>query len=397
MANSEQYNFETGQFDGPEKDNLSFDSADNKAQVAKETDEQQGEQQQVMRRVRGRPRPKDVLCMMEQMSIMFETGLNLMVALDCMAVQARSPALRAIVEQMRDSIRGGMPLWQAMENHPKVFSPICVNMVRAGEIAGCMDEMLPRLTEYLEREIDTKSRVKSAISYPIVMLVMAVFVVAFLIIYVFPKFLPIFEGNEHLLPFSTKFFLWVGTTCQEKWPMILGGAVVLAVGGFFFVQQPKVKMALDRLWLKIPLVGNVVSKLSLSRSFHSIAVLLHGGIPILEALRVAHDVAGNHVFKETWNDVSEELRNGREFTAPLKNNPYIPLSEVQMMSMGERSGHLSMVLSKISKHYEKEIDYSVKSLVKFVEPALIIVLGVLVGLIVTSLILPIFQISHCQG
>lgn len=397
MASSDQFNFDMGQFGETNKVTSSLEAGEGQKSQAVQGTAAEPAGQPEIRRVRGRVRDKDVLCMMEQMSIMFETGLNLMVALDCMAVQARSPALRSVVEQMRDSIRGGSPLWQAMNSHPKVFSPICVNMVRAGEIAGCMDEMLPRLTEYLEREIDTRSRVKSAISYPIVMLVMAVFVVGFLIIYVFPKFVPLFEGNEHLLPFSTKLFLWVGTTCQEKWPFIVGGIVALAVGGYFFMKQERVKMAMDCLWLKVPLLGDVVAKLSLSRSFHSIAVLLHGGIPILEALRVAQDVAGNHVFKESWKEVSEELQNGREFTAPLRNNPHIPLSEVQMMSMGERSGHLSMVLSKISKHYEKEIDYSVKGLVKFVEPALIICLGVLVGLIVTSLILPIFQLSHCQG
>ena len=343
---------------------------------------------------KGRVREKDVLYLVEQLSIMFETGLNLMVALDCMAVQARNPALREIVEDMRESIREGSSLWLAMSNNAHVFSPICINMVRAGEIAGCMDEMLRRLAEYLEREIDISSRVKSAVSYPIIMLVMAGCVIAFLIVYVFPKFLPLFAGNEELLPGPTRLFLWLGTTCQADWPYILAGLAVLVAGLVVLLRQDSVKRTLDRFWLKIPLLGDVVSKVSLSRSFHTLAVLLHGGIPILEALTVARDVAGNHVFRQSWQDVSDELANGREFAEPLKKNRYIPASEVQMLSMGERSGHLSLVLSKISKHYEKEIDYSVKNLVKFVEPALIICMGFLVGLIVMSLILPIFKISQ---
>jgi type IV pilus assembly protein PilC len=340
---------------------------------------------------------KEVLYLVDQLAIMFETGLNLLVALDCLALQSKNPAMKRIVFGLRDAIREGSSLANAMAQYPKVFGPVCVNMVRAGETGGCMDDMLARLSEYLEREIETRSQIKSALSYPIVMICMAFLVVAFLIIYVFPKFEVFFVGHEELLPRPTRIFLWIGQTVNAYWQFIVPGLAVLGVGVFYIFRDKKVQQALDRLWLKVPFLGVLISKSSLSRSFHTLSVLLHGGIPILEALKLSQEVAGNLVFKRCWGKVSEELENGRDFSAPLRDNPHIPQSEVQMLSLGERSGHLSMVLAKLSKHYEKELDYAIKSLLKFIEPALIICMGFLVGLIVMSLILPIFAISKCQG
>ena len=340
---------------------------------------------------------KDVHYLIDQLAIMFETGLNLLLALDCLAVQTKNPALRRVVIELRDGIKEGSSLADAMANFPKVFNPVCVNMVRAGEVSGNMDEMLRRLSDYLDREIETRSQIKSALSYPVVMLCMAFLVVSFLIIYVFPKFSVFFEGHEELLPAPTRLFLWIGTTCKAYWKFILPGVAALGVGVFFLLREQRVKDALGRFFLIVPFLGTLISKASLSRSFHLLAVLLHGGIPILEALRLSQEVAGNVVFRKSWQKVSEDLENGKDFATPLKENPHIPMSEVQMLSLGERSGHLSTVLTKLSKHYEREISHAIKSLLKFVEPALIICMGALVGLIVMSLILPIFAISKVQG
>ena len=166
---------------------------------------------------------------------------------------------------------------------------------------------------------------------------------------------------------------------------------------YFAMKKEKVRNAVDAFLLRVPLLGGLVTKSSLSRSFHTLAVLLHGGIPILEALKLSKEVAGNYVFRLSWTKVSEELENGNDFATPLRDNPHIPASEVMMLSLGERSGHLSTVLGKLSKHYEREINYAIKNLIKFVEPALIICMGAVVALIVMSLILPIFSISRMQG
>jgi type IV pilus assembly protein PilC len=340
---------------------------------------------------------KDILYLVDQLAIMFETGLNLLVALECLAVEAKNPAMRKVIENLRDNIKEGGALSAAMAKYPKTFSPVCINMVRAGEVSGNMDGMLRRLSEYLEREIETRSKIKSALSYPIVMLVMAFCVVAFLIIYVFPKFAVFFTGHEELLPAPTKFFLWLGKTTENYWPFMLGGFFAFIIGSVVALKREKVRNALDMVLLRIPMLGSLITKSSLSRSFHTLAVLLHGGIPILEALRLSKEVAGNYVFRKSWQRVSEELENGKDFASPLRENPYIPASETMMLSLGERSGHLSTVLGKLSKHYEREIDYAIKGLIKFVEPALIICMGAVVALIVMSLILPIFSISRMQG
>ena len=243
----------------------------------------------------------------------------------------------------------------------------------------------------------SRSKIKSALSYPIVMLVMAFCVVAFLIVYVFPKFAVFFTGHEELLPAPTKFFLWLGNVAENYWPFIVGGFIAFVIGTVLALKREKVRNALDTVLLRIPMLGSLITKSSLSRSFHTLAVLLHGGIPILEALRLSKEVAGTYVFRKSWQRVSEELENGKDFASPLRENPYIPASETMMLSLGERSGHLSTVLGKLSKHYEREIDYAIKGLIKFVEPALIICMGAVVALIVMSLILPIFSISRMQG
>jgi type II secretory pathway component PulF len=340
---------------------------------------------------------RDLVYFIGQLSIMFDTGLNLMTALECLAGQARNPAFKKLITDIRHTISEGSPLWLAMKKHPKVFSPICVSMVRAGEASGNMEEMLTSLENYLERQEDIRTRVRSALSYPIFMLVASIGVLIFLLTYVFPKFETLFEGREDALPLPTKIFLGISDLFVEHWYFLLAGCVLIGAGVFWCLRQEHIRSRLDNSLLNIPLLGTLLVRMSLSRSFHTLALMLDGGIPTLDALAMARDVAGNKVFGATWRKVSVEAENGRDITGPLRENPHVPPSEIQMISMGDRSGKLSNVLSKISFRYEKEIDLAVKGLIRFVEPALVICMGLLVGLIVLSLILPIFALSRAPA
>lgn len=339
---------------------------------------------------------KNLIYFIGQLAIMFDTGLNLMTALECLAVQAKNPSFERLIKDIRHTISEGSPLWLAMTRHPRVFTPICVSMVRAGEASGAMGEMLTRLETYLDQQNDIRLRVRSALSYPVGMMILSVGVIIFLLTYVFPKFEAIFEGKEESLPLPTLFFLTLSNLFTHYWYILVPAAVVLIGGVVWCWRQPDVRKHIDPALLKIPLVGEVLMRTSLSRSFHTLALMLEGGIPILDALGMARDVAGNSHFKETWVKVSKEVENGRSFSGPLGSNPFIPPSEVQIISMGDRSGQLATVLAKLSTRYEKEVDFSVKNLIRVIEPSLVVVMGCLVGLIVLSLILPIFAMSRGQ-
>ncbi len=337
---------------------------------------------------------RDLIYFIGQLAIMFDTGLNLITALDCLAQQARNPAFEELVKNIRASISQGKPLWIAMSLHPRIFSPICVGMVRAGEISGTMGEMLDRLEMFLERENDIRINVRSALSYPLFMLVLSMGVLVFLLTYVFPKFEGLFGEKRDLLPLPTKFFLTLSHISRDYWYLLLPAIVLLAGTAIWAWHREESRKHLDPLFLKIPLLGDLLARMSLSRSFHTLALMLEGGIPTLEALRMAKDVAGNMVFREAWGKVAVEVENGRDIVGPLRSTPKISPSEIQMISMGDQSGRLSQVLTKLSHRSEREVDIAVKSLIRFVEPALVIVMGFLVGMIVLSLILPIFAMSR---
>lgn len=337
---------------------------------------------------------KDLIYFVGQLAIMFDTGLNIMTALDCLTLEAKNPALRTLVVNVRKSISEGNPLWVAMKKNPKVFSPICVSMVRAGESSGAMGKMLYRLEKFLDTQEDIRKRVRSALSYPVTMLVFSIAVLVFLLSYIFPKFEVMFQDRWEDLPAPTKFFLALSHMCTDYWYIIVPSAIMIIGGSIWCWTRKEFRFHIDGFLLKIPLLGQLLMRMSMSRSLHTLALMLEAGIPVLDALRMAKDVAGNAVFTGTWNQVSLEVENGRDIAGPLKKNPHIPVSEVQMISMGDRSGRLPVVLTKLSDRYESEINISVKNLIQFVEPALVITMGCLVGMIVISLILPIFAMSR---
>jgi len=339
---------------------------------------------------------KDLIYFVGQLAIMFDTGLNIMTALECLSTEAKNPSLQKLVTEIKDSIAEGNPLWIAMKQHPKTFDPICVSMVRAGESSGAMGKMLTRLETYLEQQNDIRIRVQAALSYPVAMMIFSVAVLIFLLSYIFPKFEVMFKDKQDSLPLPTKFFMAISNLFVDYWFIIAPVALIVIGAAIWCWLTEEIRKQIDPLLLKIPLLNTVLMRLSMSRSLHTLSLMLQGGIPVLSALNMARDVAGNKVFEDTWSKVAFEVENGRDLTTPLKLNKHIPRSEVQMITMGDRSGQLPVVLSKLSARYEKEIDTSVKGLIRLIEPALVISMGFMVGLIVLSLILPIFAMSRIK-
>lgn len=341
--------------------------------------------------------PQDqVLEVVTQLSIMFETGLNLAAALEVLERQGATPHLKKLVGGIRRAVEDGRPLSAAMGTQAWAFGPVALALVRAGEMTGDLGGMLHKVADFMERDIGTRKKVKGAMAYPIFMFVMAVCVVIFLLINVFPKFADLFGDKPELLPAPTRFFMNLSDILQAHgaWVLPLGFLCVAGVVGL--IRSPEGRRVCDPIFLRLPAFGKLIKAVSISRSFHVLGVMMAAGLNVLEALGLASAVSGNQRYIELWNRTRSRVENGSDISETLLNDPLIPPAEAAMISLGERSGTLPEVLEKITKHHEKKVDSAIKAFVSTIEPAMTIAMGVVVAMIVSSLILPMFKISQAM-
>lgn len=335
-----------------------------------------------------------VLDIVTQLAIMFETGLNLSQALEVLEKQAGSPHLGRFVGSIRQQVEDGKPLSVAMGAHPWAFSPVALALVRAGEMTGDLGGMLQKVAEFMERDIGTVKKVKGAMAYPIFMAVMAVCVIIFLLVNVFPKFAELFGDKHDLLPAPTRFFMNLSEQLQANGTWLIPAGVLAVFGAVMAIRSKEGRKIFDPYFLRLPAFGNLIRAVSISRSFHVLGVMMNAGLNVLEALSLASEVAGNRRYVELWERTQKKVENGSDISETLLNNPLIPPAEAAMISLGERSGTLPEVLGKITKHHEKKVDAAIKAFVAVIEPTMTIAMGAVVALIVSSLILPMFKISQ---
>jgi type IV pilus assembly protein PilC len=338
--------------------------------------------------------PEQVLDLVTQLAIMFETGLNLSSALEVLEKQAGGPHLQEFVASIRRAVEEGRPLSAAMGRHPWAFSPAALALVRAGEATGDLGKMLQKVANFMERDIGTRKKVKSAMAYPAFMAVLAVCVIIFLLVNVFPKFAVLFAKDPDKLPGPTRFFLSLSEFLQAHgaWllPVGLLGMVALAC----VARSRKGREALHPLYLRLPAFGPLIKAVAISRSFHVLGVMLSAGLNVLEAISLASQVSTNNEYTKLWRRSQQDVENGGDISASLMDSPLIPAAETAMISLGERSGTLPQVLEKITAHHEKRVDGAIKAFVGVIEPAMTIIMGAVVALIVSSLIMPMFAISQ---
>ncbi len=336
--------------------------------------------------------PEQILDLVSQLGIMFETGLNLSAALEVLERQAGTPHLSVFVGDIRRCVEEGLPLSQAMGRHPWAFSPVALALVRAGEMTGDLGTMLRKVSEFMERDIGTKKKVRGALAYPAFMAILAVCVIIFLLVNVFPKFADLFKDAEKL-PGPTKMFMNLSDFMSAHGTWLLPTALLGVIVSLTLIKSRKGREIFDPIWLKAPAFGNLIKAVAISRSFHVLGVMLNAGLNVLEALRLAADVAGNNEYKKLWNQCRMDVEQGGDISASLMDNPLVPPTETAMVSLGERSGTLPEVLDKITKHHEKKVDGAIKAFVGVIEPAMTIIMGAVVALIVSSLIMPMFSLS----
>ena len=339
------------------------------------------------------PSSKDILNFTNQLAVMVRAGISLQEALESIASQVEKEKFKAILIDIKDRIESGSSFSQALAEHPKVFSNLYINLVAAAEMSGSLSQMLQQLVEYLDQEAETRSQVISAMVYPIIILVMAVVCVSFLLLFVLPRFLIVFQGKEHLLPAPTKIIMFTSNFARTYWYLIITGIAGAATGFWFFIKTKTGRLWWDAMKLRIPIMKKLCSCLYITRSLHTMGVMINAGVPVLDTLSITSQVSGNVHYENMWNRACESVRQGKKISFSLEETPLMPGNVVQMLRSGEESGNLSEVLTDVAEYYSRELKSAIKIATSMIEPIMIVGMGILVGFIASSIILPIFKMS----
>jgi len=269
-----------------------------------------------------------------------------------------------------------------------------INMVKASEMSGSFGKMLERIAVYLHHKIRTRSMVRGAMVYPLIIAFMAIVTTIFLLTFVLPKFTMLFAGRENLLPKPTKMLLAASAFLRGYWYVVVGVVAALIAGFIYFIHTPFGRAKWDTFKLKIPLLGRIFQSLCITRSLQTMGEMVNAGVPMLETLKITAQVSGNVLYSQMWMQVFQSVKSGKKIAAPLARSTLLPRNVVQMISAGEESGNLGEVLADVSEYYDQELQNTIKAATSMIEPLMIVVMGFLVGFIAMSVILPIFKMSQ---
>lgn len=341
----------------------------------------------------GRVKSKDLTIFSRQFATMVNSGLSLTKCLSILAEQTDNQKLADVARGVFRDVEAGQALSEALSKHPKVFPSIYVNMVKAGETGGVLDETLLRVADHLEKEQALKAKVKSAMTYPILVFLMSGVLVFAMVTFVVPVFAKMFKDLGGDLPLPTQILIVVSEVIRGYWWAIIGGVVLLIYATGKIKKLPQVRMMLDRIKLKIPAFGLLFEKAAIARFTRTLGALIRSGVPILEALRICATTAGNTVISGAIEDARGSIKEGETIAQPLDANKVFPPMVVQMIAVGEETGALEEMLGKIADFYETEVESTVEGLTSLIEPLMIAFLGLVVGGILISLYLPLFSIA----
>jgi type IV pilus assembly protein PilC len=335
---------------------------------------------------------KDLAVMSRQFATMINSGLSLLRALSILSEQTESKELARVLGEVRNDVESGNSLSSSFAKHPKVFPPLMVNMCKAGEVGGFLDAVLLQIAQNYEAEVRLRSKIKSAMTYPVVVFVMAILGVMVMLLFVVPVFAKMFKDLGGTLPAPTRFLVFLSHAARILVPIM----IVLAIVGMFVWRkvkhQERVRSVVDPIKLKIPVFGMLFRKVALSRFARNLGTMMHSGVPILQSLEIVADTTGNIVLERALRDVQDSVRGGETIAGPLTNHPVFPPMVVQMMSVGEDTGALDAMLHKISEFYDQEVESTTEALTSLIEPLMIAGLGSIIGAMIISLYLPIFKV-----
>lgn len=340
-----------------------------------------------------RVKPRDVSLFTRQFATMIDAGLPIVQCLDILSEQSESKLLRNTIRVIKQDVEGGATLAESLRKHPKIFDDLYVNMVQAGEMGGVLNAILNRIALFIEKGHKLKKKVKGAMIYPCSIIAVAVIVVAILLIFVIPVFAELYGSMGRALPAPTQITIDISNWFVATWYYALFAIVGVTVAIRFYAQTDQGRMNIDRLLLRLPVMGDLLRKVAVARFSQNMSLLLSSGVPILDGLAITARTAGNKVVEKAIMDSRLSISQGRTVADPLRESKIFPPMVCQMVSVGENTGGLDTMLKKVADLYEEEVDDAVNNLTALMEPMIMVVLGVILGGLVISMYLPIFQLG----
>ncbi|MCU1551912.1 MAG: putative type fimbrial assembly protein PilC [Glaciihabitans sp.] len=337
---------------------------------------------------------KDLAIMSRQMATMISSGLSLLRALTILSAQTDNKVLAKILVQVTHDIESGTSFSDALYKHSVEFPPIMINLVRAGETGGFLDDALETIAKNFESEVKLRGTIKSAMTYPVIVLVMALVAVVAMLLFIVPVFQKLFASLGGTLPLPTQFLVWLSGVMVYAAPIGIVGGIIFAVWWRKNKNTERVRKVVDPMKLRLPVFGNLFKKIAVARFTRNFAAMMGSGVPILQGLNIVGETSGNYVMEVALKNVSDSVRQGKSIAAPLANETVFPPMVTQMIAVGEDSGSLEQMLSKIADFYDAEVQSTTEQLTALIEPLMIAFLGVVVGGMIVCLYLPIFNIFN---
>ncbi|OGS63639.1 MAG: pilus assembly protein PilC [Elusimicrobia bacterium RIFOXYB2_FULL_62_6] len=340
---------------------------------------------------------KDVVIFSRQLSTLVSAGVPIVQGLNILGEQAENPAFKTVVLALRTDIESGLSIAEGMKKHPQAFTELYVAMIKAGEVGGILDTILERLSGFLEASEALKAKVKSAMMYPAIVGGAAVFITVFLILFVIPIFKDIFGGFGAELPLPTRIVVGISDTLRA-YSIYLGiglGGIIYGFKRWLKTEQGQAKF--DDISLKLPVVGMLLKKVAIAKFTRTLGTLVKSGVPILQGLETVAKTAGNKTIERVINSSRDSIREGGRISDPLKKAGIFPPMVIQMISVGEETGGLDNMLTKIADFYDQEVDTAVKGLTSMIEPLIMMVMGVVIGTIVIAMMMPMFSMGELAG
>lgn len=336
---------------------------------------------------------KDLVIFTRQFATMINAGLPLVQCLDILASQQPNPSFKKILSQIKTDVEGGATFADALNKHPSVFDDLFVNLVAAGELGGVLDTILERLSEYLEKNEALKNKVKGAMTYPSIVSAVAIGVVAVLMLFVIPTFQDLFSQFGAALPGPTQIVVSLSHFTQSYWIVMLALVIILYIAFKWFKSQEKGKFYLDTLALKLPIFGNLLRKVAVAKFTRTLGTMISSGVPIMDGLEITSKTAGNKIVENAIVKVRSSISQGKTMSEPLGESGIFPGMVVQMVAVGEATGAMDQMLSKIADFYDAEVDNAVDALTSALEPLMMVFLGGIIGFVLIAMYMPIFQMA----
>ncbi|MFN8219828.1 MAG: type II secretion system F family protein [Fimbriimonadales bacterium] len=339
-------------------------------------------------------KPKSIVVFSRQFATMIDAGIPILRCLDILSGQTKDPVLKVTLEAITADVKGGLALNEAMAKHPKVFSKLYINMIRAAEVGGILDQILDRLAGFLEYENEIRGKIKSAMMYPVLVLIFSMVMLFALFSFVLPKFKEIFKGMDVELPPITSALFRIGDFFQATWWLVILMVIGIIFGIKSYGKTPKGRYQLDYLKLRFPIIGELALKMSVARFSRTFGTLINSGVPMMRSLEIVGETLGNQVLANAVENTRISIREGQKLSTPLTASGLFPTMVTCMIDVGEESGRLSEMLVKVGDFYDSEVEQTVKGLTSMIEPMLIIFMGVVVGFIAISVMTPIFKLVN---